>query len=223
MKLIREEVEQVQFIAEAKESGEKNYFIEGIFLQANRKNRNGRIYPVDIMEKEVNRYMMEVVGNNRAYGELGHPQGPSINLDRVSHMITSLKRDGDNFVGKAKITETPMGNIARGLLASGANLGVSSRGMGTLTPSKDGAMVVGPDFHLATAADIVADPSAPDAFVKGIMEGVEWVFDPVKNTWHEEKLDNMKKAIHRMSMNQIEESKMAIFENYISSLMFKRR
>lgn len=223
MKLIREEVEQVQFIAEAKESGEKNYFIEGIFLQANRKNRNGRIYPVDVMEKEVNRYMSEVVSNNRAYGELGHPAGPSINLDRVSHMITSLKRDGDNFIGKAKLTETPMGNIARGLLASGANLGVSSRGMGTLTPSKDGTMMVGPDFHLATAADIVADPSAPDAFVKGIMEGVEWVFDPVKNTWHEEKLDNMKKAIHRMSMNQIEESKMAIFENYISSLMFKRR
>ena len=222
MKLIREEVDQVNFITESKESGEKNYFIEGIFLQANRKNRNGRIYPVNVMEKEVNRYMKEVVDNNRAYGELGHPAGPSINLDRVSHMITSLKRDGDNFIGKAKITETPMGNIARGLLASGANLGVSSRGMGTLTPSKDGTMVVGSDFHLATAADIVADPSAPDAFVKGVMENVEWIYDPVKDTWHEEKLDNMKKAIHKMTMDEIEHNKMAIFENYISSLMFKK-
>jgi hypothetical protein len=223
MKLIREEVEEVKFISEAKENGEKSYFIEGIFLQANRKNRNGRIYPIDIMESEVNRYMKEVVNNNRAYGELGHPAGPSINLDRVSHMITSLKRDGDNFVGKAKITETPMGNIARGLLSSGANLGVSSRGMGTLTPSKDGTMVVGNDFHLATAADIVADPSAPDAFVKGVMENVEWIYDPVKETWFEEKLNNMKKAIHKMSIDEIEQNRMAIFENYINSLMFKKQ
>jgi hypothetical protein len=223
MKLIREEVEQVQYITEAKENGEKQCYIEGVFLQANRKNRNGRIYPIDVMEKEVNRYMREVVENNRAYGELGHPQGPSINLDRVSHMITSLKRDGDNFVGKAKLTNTPMGNIARGLIESGANLGVSSRGMGTLKPTKDGIMEVQNDFHLATAADIVADPSAPDAFVKGIMEGVEWIYDPVKNTWHEEKLDNMKKAMHKMSNSRLEESKMAIFENYISSLMFKNQ
>jgi hypothetical protein len=223
MKLIREEVEQVQYITEAKENGEKQHFIEGIFLQANRKNRNGRIYPINVMEKEVNRYMREVVENNRAYGELGHPQGPSINLDRVSHMITSLKRDGDNFVGKAKLTDTPMGNIARGLIQSGANLGVSSRGMGSLKPTKDGIMEVQDDFHLATAADIVADPSAPDAFVKGIMEGVEWILDPVKGTWREEKLDNMKKAMHGMSKSKLEENKMAIFENYISSLMFKNR
>jgi len=222
MKLIREEVEQVQFISEATESGEKQHFIEGVFLQANKKNRNGRIYPLNIMENEVNRYMTEIVNKNRAYGELGHPQGPSINLDRVSHIITSLRRDGDNFVGKAKLTETPMGNIAKGLLKSGANLGVSSRGMGTLTPGKDGAMVVGNDFHLATAADIVADPSAPDAFVKGIMEGVEWIYDPVKDSWHEEKLDNMKKAMHKMTVNQIEEKKLTIFENYVSSLMFKK-
>lgn len=215
-------LEDVQCITEAKENGEKEYFIEGIFLQANRKNRNGRIYPLHIMEAEVNRYMNEVVKNNRAYGELGHPQGPSINLDRVSHIITELKRDGDNFRGKAKITDTPMGNIARGLLKSGANLGVSSRGMGSLKPTKDGIMEVQNDFHLATAADIVADPSAPDAFVKGIMEGVEWVLDPVKGTWREEKLDNMKRAMHKMSMDEIEENKFAIFENYISSLTFKK-
>ena len=222
MKLIREEIEEVNFITEAKESGEKQYFIEGIFLQANKKNRNGRIYPLDIMEREVDRYMTDVVKNNRGYGELGHPQGPQINLDRVSHLITSLKRDGDNFIGKAKLTETPMGNIARGLLASGANLGVSSRGMGSLTPGKDGVMMVGPDFHLATAADIVADPSAPDAFVKGIMEGVEWVYDSVKDTWREEKLDNIKKSVHNMSKSQLEEQKMAIFEGYLNSLMLKK-
>jgi len=222
MKLITELFEDVQYIAEAKENGEKEHFIEGVFLQANRKNRNGRIYPLNIMEGEVNRYMNEVVKHNRGYGELGHPQGPSINLDRVSHIITELRRDGDNFIGKAKLTDTPMGNIAKGLLKSGANLGVSSRGMGTLTPSKDGTMMVGPDFRLATAADIVADPSAPDAFVKGIMEGVEWVYDPVKDSWHEEKLDNMKKAMNKMTVNQIEENKLAIFENYISSLMFKK-
>jgi len=222
MKLITELVEEVQYVTEASENGEKHYFIEGIFLQANRKNRNGRMYPLDIMEKEVNRYISEVVDNKRGYGELGHPQGPQINLDRVSHIITSLKRDGDNFIGKAKLTETPMGNIAKGLLKSGASLGVSSRGMGTLNPDKSGTMVVGPDFHLATAADIVADPSAPDAFVKGIMEGVEWVYDPVKGTWYEEKLDNMKKAINKMSIREIEEKKLAIFENYITSLTLKK-
>jgi hypothetical protein len=221
MKLIREEVEHVQFVSEAKESGEKQHFIEGIFLQANRKNRNGRIYPINVMEKEVNRYMQEVVTNNRAYGELGHPAGPSINLDRVSHIITELRRDGDNFIGKAKLTNTPMGNIAKGLLESGANLGVSSRGLGTLK-EKNGIMEVQDDFHLATAADIVADPSAPDAFVKGIMEGVDWILDPVKGTWHEEKLDNMKKAMDKMTMEQLEANKLAIFENYISSLMFRK-
>lgn len=221
MKLITELVEEVQYIAEAKENGDKEHFIEGIFLQANRKNRNGRIYPINIMEREVDRYMKDVVSNNRAYGELGHPEGPSINLDRVSHIITELRRDGDNFIGKAKLTDTPMGNIARGLLKSGANLGVSSRGMGSLIPRKDGIMEVQDDFRLATAADIVADPSAPDAFVKGIMEGVEWIYDPVKETWHEEKLDNIKKAVHKMSTGQLEEQKFAIFENYISSLAFK--
>jgi hypothetical protein len=223
MKLITELVEEVQYIAEAKENGDKEHFIEGIFLQANRKNRNGRIYPINIMEREVERYMKDVVSNNRAYGELGHPEGPSINLDRVSHIITELRRDGDNFIGKAKLTDTPMGNIARGLLKSGANLGVSSRGMGSLVSRKDGIMEVQDDFRLATAADIVADPSAPDAFVKGIMEGVEWVYDPVKDTWHEQKLEEIKKSVHKMSKSNLEEQKLAIFENYISSLMFRNK
>jgi hypothetical protein len=222
MKLITELFEDVEYITEAKESGEKEHYIHGIFLQANKGNRNGRYYPADTMQKEVDRYLKDVVGSNRAYGELGHPHGPAINLDRVSHMITSLKRDGDNFIGKAKLTDTPMGNIARGLLKSGANLGVSSRGMGSLKPRKDGLMEVQNDFHLATAADIVADPSAPDAFVKGVMENVEWIYDPVKDTWHEERLDNMKKAIHRMSTSQLDENKIAIFDNYLNSLAFKR-
>ena len=221
MKLITELVESVEYIYEARESGGKEHYIQGIFLQANRKNRNGRIYPLHIMENEVNRYMNDVVKNNRAYGELGHPEGPQINLDRVSHIITELYRDGDNFIGKAKLTDTPMGNIAQGLLKSGANLGVSSRGMGSLKPTRDGIMEVQDDFRLATAADIVADPSAPDAFVKGVMENVEWIYDPVKDSWHEERLDNMKKAIHKLSTNQLEEQKMSIFEGYIKSLALK--
>lgn len=221
MKLITELVESVEYLSEAKENGDKEHYIHGIFLQANRKNRNGRVYPIGIMEKEVTRYMDDVVKYNRAYGELGHPDGPAINLDRVSHIITNLSRDGDNFVGKAKLTDTPMGNIAKGLLKSGANLGVSSRGLGSLKPTRDGTMEVQEDFRLATAADIVADPSAPDAFVKGVMENVEWIYDPVKDSWHEERLDNMKKAIHRMSMDQLEENKMAIFEGYLKSLALK--
>jgi hypothetical protein len=222
MKLITELLEEVEYITEAKESGEKEHYIHGIFLQANRKNRNGRIYEMHVMEPEVNRYMKEVISTKRAYGELGHPAGPAINLDRVSHIITELKRDGDNFIGKAKLTDTPMGNIARGLLKSGAQLGVSSRGLGSLKPSKDGAMMVQPDFRLATAADIVADPSAPDAFVQGVMENVEWLYDPVKDTWHEQKLEHMKKQIHAMSRNQLEEQRISIFENYLTSLTLKK-
>lgn len=218
MKLITELTEEIQYVSEAKESGEKEYFIEGIFLQANIKNRNGRYYPMEVMEREVDRYISEVVNKNRAYGELGHPQGPQINLDRVSHMITSLRRDGNNFIGKAKLTNTPMGNIAKGLLSSDAHLGVSSRGLGSVVPNKEGIMEVQGDFRLATAADIVADPSAPDAFVRGIMENVNWIYDPVKDTWLEEKLDTIKRSVRKMTMDQIEESKMAIFENYIKSL-----
>lgn len=220
MKLITEHVEQIEYITEAKESGEKNHYIHGIFLQAEQKNRNGRIYPINIMEKEVERYMNEVVKDNRGYGELGHPAGPQINLDRVAIMIKDLRKEGHNFIGKAMITETPMGNIVKGLLRSGANLGVSSRGMGSLVP-KDGAMVVQPDFHLATAADVVADPSAPNAFVRGIMENVEWVYDSVKGTWKEERLHNTKKALRKMTMNEIENKQFAIFENFLSSITVK--
>ena len=205
MKLFTELVEDVQYITEANEkTGKKDMFIEGIFLQAGIKNRNGRMYPIDVLESEVKRYVRETVDKGRAYGELGHPSGPSINLDRVSHIITELKRDGNNFIGKAKLTETPMGNIAKGLLESGANLGVSSRAMGSLKES-NGVMVVQNDLKLSTAADIVADPSAPDAFVKGIMENVEWIYDPVKNTWHEQKLEETKKSIHKMSKSKLEE------------------
>lgn len=222
MKLITELFEDMEYITEAKENGEKEHYIHGIFLQAEQKNRNGRIYPLHIMDKEVTRYMNNIVKKNRAYGELGHPAGPQINLDRVSHIIVDLKRDGNNFIGKAKITDTPMGNIAKGLMKSGANLGVSSRGLGTLKAMRDGTMQVQQDFHLATAGDIVADPSAPDAFVKGIMENVEWVYDSAKETWHQEKLHEMKKKMHKMTMDQIEESKFSIFENYISSLTLKQ-
>jgi hypothetical protein len=175
MRLITELNEEVEYITEAKDGGVKEHYIHGVFLQADLPNRNGRIYPFPIMEKEVDRYIKEAVEKNRAYGELGHPQGPSINLDRVSHIITELKQDGKNYIGKAKLTNTPMGNIAKGLLESGAQLGVSSRGLGSLKPTKNGIMEVQNDFHLATAGDIVANPSAPDAYVRGIMEDVDWM------------------------------------------------
>lgn len=223
MKLITELTEDVEFISEAKESGEKEHYIHGIFLQGNLKNRNGRMYPIDVLDKEVNRYIKEMVGSSRAYGELGHPAGPQINLDRVSHIITELKRDGNNYIGKAKLTDTPMGNIAKGLLKSGGKIGVSSRGMGSLKPSKDGIMEVQNDYRLATAADIVADPSAPQAFVEGIMEGVEWIYDPISGSWLEEKVDIIKNNIKRMTIQEIEEKKLAIFEDYIASLTVKTR
>lgn len=223
MKLITELVEQVDYLTETKESGEKEHFIEGIFLQAGIKNRNGRVYPEEILEKEVDRYKKEIIENGRAYGELGHPSGPQINLDRVSHLIVELKKDGKNFTGKAKITDTPMGNIAKGLLKSGAKLGVSSRGMGSLKPMKEGVMEVQSDYKIATAADIVADPSAPDAFVNGIMENVEWVYDPVKGTWREESLYETRKEIQKLSKAQLEEQKLAIFEDYLTSLVSKNK
>ena len=176
MKLITEVVEEVQIITEASENGDKSYMIEGICMQGNQKNRNGRVYPIDILQREVKRYTDEYINKNRAYGELGHPQGPTINLDRVSHMIKELYQDGDNFKGKAKIMDTPMGKIVKNLMDEGATLGVSTRGMGSLK-QVGGANQVQDDFMLATAGDIVADPSAPDAFVEGIMEGKEWVWD----------------------------------------------
>ena len=176
VKLFSEAVEDVQYITEAKEGGGKNYKIKGIFLQADIKNRNGRIYPMEILEKEVARYNKKFINEKRAYGELGHPEGPTVNLERVSHMVTELYPDGKNFIGEAKIMETPMGKIVKSLMNEGGKLGVSSRGMGSLD-QKNGANYVRDDFYLATAADIVADPSAPNAFVEGIMEGKEWVWN----------------------------------------------
>ena len=176
VKLFSEAVEDVEFITEAKENGGKNYKIRGIFMQADVKNRNGRVYPLEILEKEVTKYNKNFIKENRAFGELGHPEGPTVNLERVSHMITELHPDGKNFIGEAKIMDTPMGKIVKNLMDEGAKLGVSSRGMGSLD-SKNGANYVRDDFYLATAADIVADPSAPNAFVEGIMEGKEWVWN----------------------------------------------
>lgn len=176
VKLFSEAVEEVQYICEEKESGDKNYKIRGVFMQADIKNRNGRVYPMEILTNEVNRYNEKFIKENRAYGELGHPDGPTVNLERVSHMVTSLKPDGKNFIGEAKILKTPMGEIVKNLMDEGAKLGVSSRGMGSLD-QKNGANYVRDDFYLATAADIVADPSAPNAFVEGVMEGKEWVWD----------------------------------------------
>ena len=176
VKLFSEAVEEVEYITEEKESGGKNYKIKGIFLQADIKNRNGRVYPMEVLEKEVAKYNRNFIKENRAFGELGHPDGPTVNLERVSHMITSLTPDGKNFIGEAKIMETPMGKIVKNLMDEGAKLGVSSRGMGSLN-QKNGANYVRDDFYLATAADIVADPSAPNAFVEGIMEGKEWVLN----------------------------------------------
>ena len=176
IKLISEEVANVEYLTEQDENGKKNYKIKGIFMQADLKNRNGRVYPMEILQKEVKRYNKEYISEKRAFGELGHPDGPTVNLERASHMITSLVPDGKNFIGEAKILSTPIGNIVKNLMDEGAKLGVSSRGMGSLN-QKNGANYVRNDFYLATAADIVADPSAPSAFVEGIMEGKEWVWN----------------------------------------------
>lgn len=214
MKLISEVVQEVKYITEEK-NGVKSLYIQGPFLVGETKNRNGRIYPIGTLAKEVNRYNEEYVKTNRAFGELGHPDSPSINLDRVSHMITSLKQEGNNFVGKAKILETPMGKIAKSLMEGGATLGVSSRGMGSLK-EVNGTNIVQDDYYLATAADIVADPSAPGAFVQGIMEGKEWVWNNgiVSEVNIVEYHEQMKKAKQR----QIEEISLKIFENFLSKL-----
>jgi hypothetical protein len=215
MKLIREVTESVNLLTEAK-NGKKEYFIEGIFLQSQIKNRNGRMYPESVMDKEVARYMKEQVEQNRAYGELGHPDTPSINLDRVSHLIVSLKKEGTNYVGKAKILETPMGNIARGLLDGGANLGVSSRALGSLKSNNEGVQIVQDDFMLSTAADIVADPSAPDAFVRGIMESKEWVF--VDGKFVEKHIEEVKNTIRNTSSRHLEEAKIHAFQDFLMKI-----
>ena len=199
LKLISEEIQEVEYITEQKYNGNKNYKIKGIFMQADIKNRNGRVYPMEVLEKEVRRYTKENIAQKRAFGELGHPEGPTINLERASHMITSLKPDGKNFIGEAKVLSTPMGNIVKNLMDEGAKLGVSSRGMGSLN-QKNGANYVRNDFYLATAADIVADPSAPNAFVEGIMEGKDWVWN--NGSLVEAELVRMKSRIERRTRSR---------------------
>jgi hypothetical protein len=215
MKLIREEITNVEFIAEAKADGKKDYFIEGIFMQADLKNRNGRKYPKAVMEKEVKRYNEEIVSKKRAFGELGHPDGPTINLERVSHLITELRMDGSNVMGRAKILDTPYGKIVKNLMDEGATLGVSSRGMGSIA-TRAGVQEVQGDFYLATAADIVADPSAPDAFVSGIMEGKEWVWD--NGIIKEVEIEQYKQEIERTKRHALAEAQSRIFEDFLKKL-----
>jgi hypothetical protein len=214
MKLISE-YNEARPLIEAKDNGKKDYFIEGIFMQSEIKNRNGRVYPKEIMAKEVKRYCKEFVDQQRAFGELGHPEGPTINLDKVSHMITELYEDGNNYVGKAKILSTPNGQIVKNLIDDGAKLGVSSRGLGSLEQKSDAQYVKG-DFQLATAGDIVADPSAPEAFVEGIMEGVEWIMDngvltPVK-------MDGMRDALRGAKSAKLEETKINLWKEFVKNL-----
>ena len=214
MRLIAEEITDVKFLSEEKE-GKKNYFIEGIFLQAELKNRNNRMYPLGTLQKEVAKYDENYIQKGRALGELGHPDGPSINLDRVSHKITNLKQEGNNFIGKAKLLETPMGKIAKDLLSEGVKLGVSSRGMGSIR-KEENCSVGMDDFMLATAADIVADPSAPDAFVDGIMEGKEWVWD--NGILKEAAVSEIKKEIDQATLLNLQERKVSAFEAFLKSL-----
>ena len=216
MKLIREVVEHTKFFTENKLGKGKQYFIEGTFLQSELKNRNNRMYPEHIMDKEVNRYIESAVKQNRAYGELGHPDSPQINLPLVSHLIVDLRKEGTNYIGKAKILETPMGGTVRGLLDGGANLGVSSRALGSLQMNKEGVQIVQDDFMLATAADIVADPSAPDAFVRGIMESVEWVF--IDGKFEQRQIENTKKFIQRTPSKRLTEASIMVFQNFLNSL-----
>ena len=214
MKLITENIEDIQILTEEKD-GKKNLYIEGIFLQSELKNRNGRIYPFKVLEKEVGRYNEEYVKTGRALGELGHPDGPTVNLDRVSHRITSLKAEGNNFIGKAQILATPMGNIAKNLLEEGVKLGVSSRGMGSID-RQENANYVMDDFMLATAADIVADPSTPDAFVNGIMEGKEWVWD--NGILQEKTVSKYQRHINESSRRELEARTLQVFEHFLSNL-----
>jgi len=216
MKLIKEVFEQTSYIVEEKLGKGKEYFIEGIFLQSECVNRNGRMYTESVMDKEVKRYMENYVAKNRAYGELGHPDTPSINLDRVSHLITDLRKEGTNYVGKAKIMDTPMGKIAKGLLDGGAQLGVSSRALGSLKMNKEGVQVVQDDFMLSTAADIVADPSAPDAFVRGIMESAEWIF--VDGRFEQRQIEQTKKIIQAAPTKRLTEASIHAFQNFLNSI-----
>ncbi len=216
MKLITEEIDQVEVIVEER-NGKKNLFIEGIFLQGEIKNRNGRMYPMSTLSREVGRYNENFVTKGRALGELGHPDGPTVNLDRVSHKITSLRQEGNNFIGKAQILSTPMGNIAKSLLGEGVKLGVSSRGVGSLNKTNEGYSIVGEDFTLATAADIVSDPSAPDAFVDGIMEGKEWVWDG--DVLRERYAQKTYKRINTLvDQKRLDEQKLNVFQDFLANL-----
>lgn len=216
MKLIREEIEKVEVLTESV-NGKKNLFIKGVFLQAEQVNRNGRMYRMPVMEREVQRYTEQYVNKGRALGELGHPDGPTVNLDRVSHKIVDLQKEGNNFIGKAQILSTPMGKIAESLLKEGVCLGVSSRGIGSLRPTKEGFNEVGEDFMLATAADIVADPSAPDAFVQGIMEGKEWIWDG--GILREKLAEQTQRRINTLvDQKRLEEHKLNLFNDFINSL-----
>ena len=214
MKLISEEIQNAEMLVE-ETNGKKNYKIKGVFLQSDIKNRNGRIYENDILTKEVKRYNQEFINKKRAFGELGHPDGPTVNLERVSHMITKLEPEGKNFIGEAKIMDTPYGKIVKGLIDEGAQLGVSSRGMGSLV-NKNGANYVGKDFYLATAADIVADPSAPDAFVEGIMENKEWVWD--NGVIKAQDIEEYKEHIKEAKRLKLAEAKVKVFKNFIEKL-----
>ena len=216
MKLITEEISSVKFITEGK-GAKKKMYIEGVFLQGDLKNRNGRMYPVTTLAKEVGRYNESFVQKGRALGELGHPDGPTVNLDRVSHKITSLRQEGNNFIGKAQLLETPMGKIAKSLIDEGVTLGVSSRGIGSLKEDRDGIKVVGEDFMLATAADIVADPSAPDAFVSGIMEGKEWIWEG--GILREQAAQKAKNRINNLAHQKaLDEHKVELFQDFLSNL-----
>ena len=214
MKLISEEIQDAQYLVE-ETNGKKNYKIKGIFLQSDLKNRNGRVYPKEVLENEVARYNREFINKKRAFGELGHPDGPTVNLERVSHMITKLTPDGKNFIGEAKIMDTPYGKIVKGLIDEGAQLGVSSRGMGSII-QRNGANYVKDDFYLATAADIVADPSAPDAFVEGIMESKEWVWENGKLV--ERDIEAWKRQIREAKQRKIDEVKLKVFESFLGKL-----
>ena len=220
--LIKEIVEDVQYITEAKEDGTKQYFIEGIIMQGDIKNRNGRMYPKEILANEVKRYNETYVEKNRAYGELGHPAGPTINLDRVSHMFTELRQDGSNIVGRAKVMDTPMGKIVKNIMDEDGTLGISSRGMGSIKQNKSGIMEVQKDFMLATAGDIVADPSAPDAFVKGVMEGVDWIYDVASSSWEVantfDEIEEEIKQTAKVSTAELEIKAAALFEKFVRSL-----
>lgn len=215
LKLISENLEEVQYITEENEKGEKEYKIKGIFMQADVKNRNGRVYPFDILKKEVSNYNKNFTKQKRAFGELGHPDGPTVNLERVSHMITDLYPDGKNFIGEAKIMDTPMGKIVKSLMDEGAKLGVSSRGLGSLQ-QKNGASYVKDDFYLATAADIVADPSAPNAFVEGIMEGKEWIWD--NGVIKQKDIEEYKQYIKEAKSLKLAEAKALVFSKFLKGL-----